>query len=51
MHVPGAAAGEFGVQFRTWFPMAAHLLEGVIVGGRNRESVIAPGSGCSRWAG
>jgi signal transduction histidine kinase len=35
-------AGEFGVQFRRWFPMAAHLLEGVIVGGRNRESVIAP---------
>ena len=35
-------AGKFGMQFRTWFPMAAHLLAGVIVGGRNRESVIAP---------
>jgi signal transduction histidine kinase len=33
---------ELGRQFRRWFPMAAHLLEGVIVGGRNRESVIAP---------
>jgi signal transduction histidine kinase len=35
-------AKEFGVQFRRWFPMASHLLEGLIVGGRNRESVIAP---------
>lgn len=35
-------AGEFGKQFRRWFPMAAHLLEGVIVGGRNRESIVAP---------
>jgi signal transduction histidine kinase len=35
-------ATEFGEQFRRWFPMAAHLLEGVIIGGRNRESVIAP---------
>jgi signal transduction histidine kinase len=33
---------ELGKQFRRWFPMAAHLLEGVIMGGRNRESVIAP---------
>jgi signal transduction histidine kinase len=35
-------AKEFGAQFRRWFPMAAHLLAGVIVGGRTRETVIAP---------
>jgi signal transduction histidine kinase len=33
---------EFGERFREWFPMAAHLLQGVILGGRTRESVIAP---------
>ena len=35
-------AAELGRQFRRWFPMAAHLLAGVITGGRNRESLIAP---------
>ncbi|HEV2777903.1 MAG TPA: ATP-binding protein [Actinophytocola sp.] len=33
-------ADEFGKQFRKWFPMAAHLLAGVVLGGRNRASVI-----------
>jgi signal transduction histidine kinase len=33
---------EFGAVFREWFPMAAHLLQGVVLGGRTRESVIAP---------
>jgi signal transduction histidine kinase len=35
-------AAQFGEQFRRWFPMAAHLLEGMIMGGRNQASVIAP---------
>ncbi|MFL6142046.1 MAG: ATP-binding protein [Labedaea sp.] len=33
---------EFAVQFRRWFPMALHLLQGVIIGGRARESVLGP---------
>jgi signal transduction histidine kinase len=33
---------EFAKQFRQWFPMAVHLLQGLIIGGRTRESVIAP---------
>ncbi|MGH9058698.1 MAG: histidine kinase, partial [Acidimicrobiales bacterium] len=34
-------AAEFAVQFRGWFPMAAHLLEGMYVGWRNSDTVIS----------
>jgi signal transduction histidine kinase len=34
-------AAEFAVQFRGWFPMAAHLLEGMYVGWRNTDTVIS----------
>jgi signal transduction histidine kinase len=33
-------AAEFARQFRTWFPMATHLLEGSYLGWRNNEAVI-----------
>ncbi len=33
-------AAEFSVQFRTWFPMATHLLQGVLLGRRNTDFVI-----------
>ncbi|HEX6472111.1 MAG TPA: ATP-binding protein [Streptosporangiaceae bacterium] len=33
-------AEEFGERFREWFPMAAHLLEGMFLGRRNTDAVI-----------
>jgi signal transduction histidine kinase len=33
-------AAEFGVQFEKWFPMAAHLLEGLFLGRRNSALVV-----------
>ncbi|MBE8520730.1 cyclic nucleotide-binding domain-containing protein [Amycolatopsis sp. H6(2020)] len=33
-------AAEFSVQFRRWFPMATHLLEGMYLGWRNSDTVI-----------
>jgi signal transduction histidine kinase len=33
-------AAEFGERFRDWFPMAAHLLEGMFLGRRNTDAVI-----------
>jgi signal transduction histidine kinase len=32
---------EFGAKFRQWFPMAVHLLDGMFVGFRNAEELIA----------
>jgi signal transduction histidine kinase len=32
---------EFGTKFRQWFPMAVHLLDGMFVGFRNAEELIA----------
>ncbi|RSD16286.1 ATP-binding protein [Amycolatopsis eburnea] len=31
---------EFSVEFRKWFPMATHLLEGMYLGWRNSDTVI-----------
>jgi signal transduction histidine kinase len=33
-------AAEFGERFRDWFPMAAHLLEGMFLGRRNTDALI-----------
>jgi signal transduction histidine kinase len=33
-------AAEFGDQFGEWFPMAAHLLEGLFLGRRNTDAVV-----------
>ena len=33
-------AAEFAVEFRKWFPMATHLLEGMYLGWRNSDTVI-----------
>ncbi|WP_086849088.1 ATP-binding protein [Amycolatopsis kentuckyensis] len=33
-------AAEFSVEFRRWFPMATHLLEGMYLGWRNSDTVI-----------
>jgi signal transduction histidine kinase len=33
-------AAEFGDEFGEWFPMAAHLLEGMFLGRRNTEAVV-----------
>jgi signal transduction histidine kinase len=33
-------AAEFSAKFREWFPMATHLLQGVLLGRRNTEFVI-----------
>ncbi|WP_179957047.1 ATP-binding protein [Amycolatopsis anabasis] len=33
-------AEEFAAQFRGWFPMATHLLDGMFLGMRNSEAVI-----------
>ncbi len=33
-------AAEFGVRFGEWFPMAAHLLEGMFLGMRNSNEVV-----------
>lgn len=33
-------AAEFAVEFRRWFPMATHLLEGMYFGWRNSDTVI-----------
>jgi signal transduction histidine kinase len=33
-------AAELGERFRDWFPMAAHLLEGMFLGRRNTDAVI-----------
>ncbi|GAB3435037.1 ATP-binding protein [Actinophytocola sediminis] len=32
---------EFAVKFREWFPMAVHLLQGMFVGIRNSEELVA----------
>ncbi|QYN25578.1 ATP-binding protein [Amycolatopsis sp. DSM 110486] len=34
-------SAEFAVEFRKWFPMAAHLLEGMYLGWRNSDTVIS----------
>ncbi|HWD06880.1 MAG TPA: ATP-binding protein [Amycolatopsis sp.] len=34
-------AAEFAVEFRKWFPMAAHLLEGMYLGWRNSDTVVS----------
>jgi signal transduction histidine kinase len=34
-------ATEFGAVFRTWFPMAVHLLEGLFVGMRSGNTIVA----------
>ena len=33
-------AAEFSVEFRKWFPMATHLLEGMYLGFRNSDTLI-----------
>ncbi|MEV7551594.1 ATP-binding protein [Amycolatopsis sp. NPDC089917] len=33
-------AAEFATEFRRWFPMATHLLEGMYLGWRNSDTVI-----------
>ncbi|HEU5158444.1 MAG TPA: ATP-binding protein [Streptosporangiaceae bacterium] len=33
-------AAELGERFRDWFPMAAHLLEGLFLGRRNTDAVL-----------
>jgi signal transduction histidine kinase len=33
-------AAEFGERFTAWFPMAAHLLEGMFLGRRNTDAVV-----------
>jgi len=33
-------AAEFSIEFRKWFPMATHLLEGMYLGWRNSDTVI-----------
>ena len=33
-------AAEFAIEFRKWFPMATHLLEGMYLGWRNSDTVI-----------
>ncbi|MFD9891936.1 ATP-binding protein [Amycolatopsis sp. NPDC059027] len=33
-------AEEFAIEFRQWFPMATHLLEGMYLGWRNSDTVI-----------
>jgi signal transduction histidine kinase len=33
-------AAEFGEKFGEWFPMAAHLLEGMFLGRRNTDAVV-----------
>jgi signal transduction histidine kinase len=33
-------AAELGEQFTSWFPMAAHLLEGMFLGRRNSDAVV-----------
>jgi signal transduction histidine kinase len=34
-------AKEFAREFRAWFPMATHLLEGMFLGWRNTDAVVA----------
>ena len=34
-------AAEFAVRFREWFPMAVHLLQGMFVGMRNSNELVA----------
>ncbi|MBB4685722.1 ATP-binding protein [Amycolatopsis jiangsuensis] len=34
-------ATEFAVEFRRWFPMAAHLLEGMYLGWRNNDALVS----------
>ncbi|RJQ89622.1 ATP-binding protein [Amycolatopsis panacis] len=34
-------AAEFAVEFRRWFPMAAHLLEGMYLGWRNNDALVS----------
>ncbi|SHF87960.1 ATP-binding protein [Geodermatophilus nigrescens] len=34
-------AGEFAAVFRRWFPMAVHLLQGLFLGSRNTEELVA----------
>ena len=34
-------AAEFAVEFRQWFPMAAHLLEGMYLGWRNTDALVS----------
>ena len=44
-------APEFAAEFARWFPMAVHLLEGLLLGHAQRQRAGRPsGSGCSRWA-
>ncbi|MYW92864.1 cyclic nucleotide-binding domain-containing protein [Amycolatopsis rubida] len=34
-------AAEFAVEFRQWFPMAAHLLEGMYLGWRHTDALVS----------
>jgi len=40
-------SADFGGRFRKWFPMAMHMLEGLMIGLRSSGSA----SGCCRWDG
>jgi signal transduction histidine kinase len=33
-------AGDFAVEFRRWFPMAVHLLQGLFIGVRNSQEMV-----------
>jgi signal transduction histidine kinase len=33
-------AGEFALQFRRWYPMAVHLLQGLFIGTRNSNELV-----------
>jgi hypothetical protein len=39
-------AAEFAAQFRRWYPMAVHLLEGMFIGQRTPRSWSGSASGC-----
>jgi CRP-like cAMP-binding protein len=41
-------AAEFSELLREWFPLAMHLLEGLLMGLRNSEPSSVSASGCSR---
>ena len=43
-------AAEFAAQFSAWFPMAVHLLEGMLLGMRKGNSQIAERERRWRWA-
>ena len=38
------SAADFGYMMREWFPMAIHLLEGLILGMRNTQAAVGEGA-------